>query len=432
MHRLIVLILAAVDAVIAAAVGLAAALAPLTLVWVLAGGGVADWNLLWPASAKVWQLGHLVPLTITLPPEYLAATGIDAAAASFVLSLAPLAFAVFTAVFAARSGRRASQAGAWVTGVVTAPLLFTAIAAGVAITSHIDVASTVLWTAILFPGLVFAAPALIGALVTEWSEATDGALARVRDRLEGTRWGEVPALIARGTAVVLVALAGCAALLTAIALIMRGGEVIALFESSHVDALGATLMTLGQLAYLPTVVVWALSFLAGPGFVIGTGTTVSPAGTQLGVLPGVPLLGAVPESLSPWLLLLALLPVAAGACAGWIVRSRLVARRSSQDEVSLSATADDVGVRVVATLAIAVLSAAVVALLAALASGSFGPGTLADVGPEPRPLALAVGLEVLVGAAILLISPARRREDDPHTAADDVDAAVTVDAPPVD
>ena len=128
MHRLIVALLATVDAAIAAAVGLAATLAPLTLLWVFGFGGGADWGVLWPAGVAVWQLGNLVPLQITLPPDYLAVTGIDADAASFVLSLAPLAFAAFTALFAARSGMRASRADAWLTGVLTSTAVFAALA----------------------------------------------------------------------------------------------------------------------------------------------------------------------------------------------------------------------------------------------------------------------------------------------------------------
>ena len=76
MNRLLVAVLAAIDAVIAAAVGVAAALAPLTLFWVLGLGGTADWGALWPAAVRVWQLGHLVPLHITLGDDYLIATGI--------------------------------------------------------------------------------------------------------------------------------------------------------------------------------------------------------------------------------------------------------------------------------------------------------------------------------------------------------------------
>lgn len=109
MNRLLVSLLAAVDALVAAAVGVAAALAPLTVLWVFGLGGGADWASLWPTSVRLWQLGQLVPLRITLPPEYLNAVGIPADAATFWLSLAPLAFTVFTAVFAARSGARAAR-----------------------------------------------------------------------------------------------------------------------------------------------------------------------------------------------------------------------------------------------------------------------------------------------------------------------------------
>ena len=465
MHRLIVFILAAVDAAIAAAVGIAATLAPLTLVWVLAGGGAVDWGLLWPAAAKVWQLGHLVPLDIALPGDYLAAAGIDDAAASFTLSLAPLAFAGFTAIFAARSGRRASQAGAWVTGVVTGSGLFAVAAVAVALTSSIAVAEVELWAAILFPSLVFAVPALVGSVVTEWSEATDGVIARLRDRVEAASggWGDVLGLVARGTAVVVVGLVGIAALATAIALVARGGEVIALFESAHVDALGATILTLGQLAYLPTVIVWALAFVTGPGFLLGAGTTVSPAGTQLGVLPGIPVLGVVPETISAWMLLLALLPVAVGAFAGWIARSRLAHAPSSvaalvsadpdasplaglmglpdpHPEDEPEPDSDGMGVRAVVALGIAVASAAIAALLATLASGSLGPGSLAQVGPAPGPVALAVGLEVAVGAGILLLSPRRRTAEPAPEAASDDSASdepaqvpgTAPDGPPVD
>ncbi|MFT4229743.1 MAG: hypothetical protein QM602_05580, partial [Microbacterium sp.] len=52
------------------------------------------------------------------------------------------------------------------------------------------------------------------------------------------------------------------------------------------------------------------------------------------------------------------------------------------------------------------------ALLSALASGAAGPGRLAETGPAPGPVAVAVGLEVLVGAGILLLSP-RRADDRP-------------------
>ncbi|MFC6326877.1 DUF6350 family protein, partial [Microbacterium koreense] len=335
MYRLVVVLLAAIDAVIAAAVGLAALMAPLTLLWAIGFGDEAEWAALWPTAAAAWQLGHFVPLDITLPAAYLVDTGIDPDLATFTLSLAPLAFALFTAGFAARSGRRASRADAWITGVVAGAVVFGILAAVVAVTGVAPLAVVERWQAILFPSLVFVTASLLGALVTEWQEAGEGAIARLRDRIEALDhgWGPVPALIARGGAAAITAIIGAAALLTAVAILGRGSEIIALYERANVDAFGATLLTLGQLAYLPTLVVWAMSYIAGPGFALGTGTSVSPAGTDVGVVPGVPLLGTVPESLTPWMLLLGLIPVAAGAFAGWIARSRLAASELARADV---------------------------------------------------------------------------------------------------
>lgn len=403
MHRLTVSLLAAVDAAIAVAVGTAATLAPLTLVWVFGLGGGADWAALWPASVTIWQFGNLVPLLITLPADYLAATGIDPAAASFTLSLAPLAFAAFTVIFAARSGVRASQADAWATGVLTGTAVFGALATLAGFTAQNLVADAELWQAILVPTLLFALPCLAGAVVTEWREAGSGRIARARDRVDASpQWGAVPALVSRGSAVVVVGLIGAGAVVATAAIVLRGGEIVALFQAGNVDGLGATVITLAQLAYLPTLVVWGMAFAAGPGFVVGDGGVVSPSGTQVGVIPGIPILGILPESTSPWLLLLALVPVGLGAFAGWIARSRMVGAEEAAAEDRLPA-------RLVIAAGIAVLSGVSGALLAAAASGSLGPGRLAHLGPEPGPVALAVALEVFVGAAILLLAPRGHR-----------------------
>ena len=63
------------------------------------------------------------------------------------------------------------------------------------------------------------------------------------------------------------------------------------------------------------------------------------------------------------------------------------------------------GPRLAVTAGIGILAGALAALLAWAASGSLGPGRLAEVGPSAGPVALAVGLEVLVGAGILLLGP---------------------------
>ncbi|RLK47867.1 DUF6350 family protein [Microbacterium telephonicum] len=405
MNRLLVVILAAFDAAIAAAVGLAAALAPLTLLWVFGFGGGADWGLLWPASARIWQFGLLVPVQVDLPDAYLVSAGVPVEGAAFLLSLSPLAFAVFTALFAARSGARAAHSGAGLIGVLSGGVVFAALASLVTLSAHAPVAAVETWQAILLPVLVYALPAAAGALVTAWREGDDGVVDAVHDLADDSElWrGAVPAA-ARGLAAALVGMIGVGAAVLAVALAVGGGDVVALFESAHVDLVGAVAIGLAQVAYLPTLVVWGLSFAAGPGLLLGDGATVSAAGTDVGVLPAIPVLGIVPEDPSQWLLLLAVVVVAVGAFAGWIARRRLV------DEQT-----DAVATRL-AVLGILVVGAGgAAALLAVVASGSIGPGRLAVVGTQPGPLALAVGAEIAVGAAITLFglrASTRERGDD--------------------
>ncbi|WP_309102126.1 DUF6350 family protein [Microbacterium sp.] len=401
MQRLLVALLAAVDAAIAAGVGLAALLAPLTLLWTIAFGATADWGALWPLTGTLWQFGHGVPLDVTVPPDVVTVIGVAPEAASFVVSVTPLAFLLFTLLFAARSGARAARAGAWLLGSVGGAAAFAAIAAAVALTARLDVVRTPLVLSVLLPAAVYLVGALAGAIRVAWENGDEGLLDRVRDVVDSwADWGPVPASAVRGAAFATVALFGASAVAVAVMTLLRGGEVVALFEAARVDILGATVITLGHLAYVPTLIVWAASWLAGPGFSVGVGTAVSPAGTQLGVVPGIPVLGLLPENSSIWMLIVIIVPIAAGAVAGWAVRSRLV----------WEGTPLGFWPRAVIAVSIAMLTAGVAAVAALLAGGSMGPGRLADAGPAVGPFALAIGAEVLVGAAILLLSPRNRDE----------------------
>ncbi|MCK2035994.1 hypothetical protein KZC51_07575 [Microbacterium sp. SSW1-49] len=401
MQRLLVALLAAFDAVIAAAVGLAVLLAPLTLLWTLAFGATADWGALWPLTGTLWGFGHGVPLDVTIPSELLVALTIPAAAANFIVSVTPLAFLLFTVLFAARSGARAAKAGAWLIGALSGAAVFAIIAAGVALSSRLEGAQTSLPLAIILPSTAYLTGAVCGAVRIAWEDGDGGPLDRLHDLVD--TWGDwtpVPASIVRGAAFAVMGVTAAAATAVALMTLLRGGEVVALFQASRVDALGATVMALGQFAYLPTLIVWAASWIAGPGFAVGVGTAVSPAGTQLGVVPGIPILGLLPENSSIWMLIVVLVPIAAGAVAGWAVRSRLVWEGTPLALLP----------RAVIAVGIGAVVAGIAAVAAALAHGSMGPGRLVEVGPAPVPFALALGGEVLLGAAILLLSPRHRDE----------------------
>lgn len=412
MQRVLVLLLSALDAVVAAAVGLAVAGAPLTVFWFVAFGS-GDLSAIWQSAGTIWQFGHSVPVAITLPDVYVVELGVDPTLASFTLSLAPLAFAAFTLLFGGRSGARAGRAGAPWSGALTGTLVFAALAAGIAVTSQAPLAGTDLWRAICYPTAYYAAGVLAGALHRAWIDGDDGPVDALRARLDRARgaWPEVPELAVRGTAIAVTGLVAVGAAVLALGLIVRAPNIVALSQAGNLDAGGAAVLALAQLLYLPTLLVWALSFVAGPGVGLGAGSVVSPAGTQLGVLPGVPILGVLPEGASSWYLLLALLPIAVGAVAGWATRSRLSPRGSTAD-------AESTGILVTLTLSIAALAALATALMALLASGSMGPGRLSAVGPDALAVGVAVGVEVGLGAAILLLSPRRRSDEAAETGSD--------------
>ncbi|MDN8549735.1 DUF6350 family protein [Microbacterium sp. NM3R9] len=409
MNRLLVALLSAVDALVAVAVGVVAALAPLTVLWAVAFGAGADWSALWPAAVRLWQFGNLVPLEITLPQEYTVATGIAPDAVTMPLSLAPLAVAGLIAMFAARSGGRAAASGAGFTGVAVGAVIVAALSAVLATTARTPFAAVMPWQAVLFPVLVFAVPALIGALVRAWRDGDDGLVDSLFVRLDRSGYAAAVSAAGRALAISALGFAAVGALLVGVAVLARGGAIISLFQAANVDALGATAFTIAQLAYLPTLIVWGAAFAAGPGFVVGAGSTVAASGTQLGVIPSIPVLAAIPPATPSFALLLALLFVAVGFVAGLAARRRLPAPASTL-------AAEPFGPRLAALAGLVVTSGLVAASLSALASGALGPDRLTQVGPAAGAVGLAFALEIGVGAAIALLGPRASRSTD------DVDA----------
>ncbi|WP_375429759.1 DUF6350 family protein [uncultured Friedmanniella sp.] len=135
-----------------------------------------------------------------------------------------------------------------------------------------------------------------------------------------------------GAQVVLVA-SGAAVLITAV--VRHLDRVTALQEQLHPGVTGAIALLGAQLALAPNAFVWATSYALGGGFTLGNGSIVAPGGTDLGVLPGLPLLGALPgEGPGPVVALWWLAAgVLAGTVAAWlVVRARPQARF---DETSL-------------------------------------------------------------------------------------------------
>jgi hypothetical protein len=180
----------------------------------------------------------------------------------------------------------------------------------------------------------------------------------------------VPDTVVRGaraaTAALLVYL-GIGAVLVAGSLVVHHGRVEELSRQVGGGWGGVPILLLGLLA-APNAAIAAATYLAGPGFAVGAGTHVGPAGATHGLVPAFPVLGALPDGAANpvvWVLVV-VTPLSAG-----IVAARVCGRAATWRArfTQLGATCG--------------LAAVVMAVLAWQGGGSIGSDRLATVGASP-------------------------------------------------
>ncbi|KQV07257.1 cell division protein PerM [Leifsonia sp. Root112D2] len=404
MNRTTVALLAALEALIAVAVGLGIVLVPLTILWAVQFDLGIDWAVFFKAAADVWLLGHGVDLTITLPATTAAALGLPGASVPFPMTIALLGFALLALLFGVRTGLRAAQTPYWRIGIVSAVVVYGLLGTVIALSARSALVAFPLWQGVLLPTFVFALGVAVGVCAGIARHArgdTDAAARGIRARFAAlapaTRDGILAAL--RGGTAATALLLAAAAVLTALLVVVNFGTIIGLYEGLHAGALGGSVLTLGELALLPNLVVWAASWLIGPGFALGTGSSVGPMGTQLGPIPSLPLFGVLPQGELLFGFIGLVVPLICGYLAGVLVRSRVAAVPGSARTAGWSA-ATALGIGAVAGIQLG--------LLAWWSAGAFGPGRLHEVGPNPWLVGVLAAIEVAVAAAIGLLSRARR------------------------
>ncbi len=201
------------------------------------------------------------------------------------------------------------------------------------------------------------------------------------------------------TAQLVLFVAGAAVLATG--LIMHLDLVSDLHARLEPGIGGGIALLLAQFAVAPNAIVWAAAYALGAGFSLGGGSVVTPAATELGILPGVPLLGALPSAGPGSAAELGWLGagVLAGAVAAWVaVRARPAARVDSTSLVGGLA---------------GVLSGLVFVGLAWTAGGDLGTVRLAGLGPRLLPLLVmavtTLGLAGMITGLVAGLLPRRGR-----------------------
>ena len=405
MNRPLTALFAAVEALLVVGVGIGIPLVPLTLMWAFQYGLQVDYVVFWRGAVDVWLLGHGTDIAFVLDPLVAASTGFAAAGETIVLTIAPLGFALITLLLAVRAGRRIGETEHRHVGHIVAILAFAVLSLGVTLTALHPAASPSIAQGAALPTLVFALGIAIGSEVSRRRDrpaATRVAPSRILDWIDDRQRRLRPAATlaltggAAASSIILAVSALAVAALTAVSY----GQIIAIYEGVQSGVIGGAALTVAQLALLPNLVIWAASWFIGPGFAIGTGSTVSPLGTVLGPVPAVPMLGALPTGETAYGFVGLLVPVLAGFLAAIVLRPRLV-----------RAGLTSYGWLIGTGLGMGVAGGALLGALAWVSTGSAGPGRLVDVGASWLLVGGFAALEIGVPAAIALLVGSQRAGD---------------------
>jgi hypothetical protein len=287
----------------AAGVGLLVVGAVVTLVWAVSARGDDGITTPVQAAGVVWLAAHHAPVVT--------ATG------GATVTLLPVLLVALVLLLLVRAGRWAAR----ITLTTTVPDVVLLVVAGTATYSCIavlvaevaDIAgaqvpplSAVGWAALV-------SVLGLGTGVVRESGLAAGVLDRLPPQVRAAGPAALAVAAVLGAAVVLLAL---------VALVLHWSTVTALSHQLAPSAGDAVGLVLVQLLYLPNLLVWVLAYLAGPGFAVGGGASVDPFSATGALLPGVPVLGAIPldaPAAAPFLLLV---PVLAGVVGAVVLRRR--------------------------------------------------------------------------------------------------------------
>lgn len=372
--------------------------AAMAAVWATNGFGGTEFSSVAAMSAHLWLLIHGVPLDLS------AVFGASAG----TMTLVPLGLSILPLLFCYRSGRRlarASYEGEFLIPVLSGSVTYALICSAVYGWASPSPKPLQVLNAALVPlGIV-----VVGLMWGGYREARSlsrmvgvDTAEQISQMSQYSRWaGSYAWAVVRAAVVAAVAFVGLGALLLALGILGGWSQVVATYQELHAGAVGDTAVTLLQLGFLPNLVIYAMAWSTGAGFAFGAGTSIGLTSSNAGSLPMLPILGAVPESLGSAGLLGLLVPVAAGAIAGWWF---LREGEDHLDEwVALKVPFRPLSA-LLSSLALGVLTGLLTSLAALwlgwISYGSMGVGRFTEVGAEPLSFAGHTALWVGLGVAL--------------------------------
>ena len=372
--------------------------AAMAAVWATNGFGGTEFSSVAAMSAHLWLLIHGVPLDLS------AVFGASAG----TMTLVPLGLSILPLLFCYRSGRRlarASYEGEFLIPVLSGSVTYALICSAVYGWASPSPKPLQVLNAALVPlGIV-----VVGLMWGGYREARSlsrmvgvDTAEQISQMSQYSRWaGSYVWAVVRAAVVAAVAFVGLGALLLALGILGGWSQVVATYQELHAGAVGDAAVTLLQLGFLPNLVIYAMAWSTGAGFAFGAGTSIGLTSSTVGSLPMLPLLGAVPNSLGGVGLLGLLVPVVAGAVAGWWF---LREGEDHLDEwVALKVPFRPLSA-LLSSLALGVLTGVLTSLatlwLGWISYGSLGVGRFTEVGAEPLSFAAHTALWVGLGVAL--------------------------------
>ena len=393
MNRRLTLSIGAVQALIAAIVGLAVLALPLTFLWLFENDPQTNYLVALRASADIWLLAQGVGLKVA------AGTFLGLEVGAFSITLMPLGFTMFLAWLAWRVGRTISGAQlmwpAWMGAIGSYAAINTLV---VLAAEHKTVAADPI-AAFIVPVLFFSLFMLLGSLLMQ-PKAVYGVAKGVQsverksvvDFVSKT-FASLPWVIRvvwapawRAGSAIVIGLLIVSAVAIGLLFAVNWISVVTFYESVHATFLGGFAITSAQIALLPNFVVFGASWLTGVGFSIGAGSLISPLGSAAGPLPAIPALAILPQGTLGFGMIAIVVPLLLAFFA-------TLAIKKHADDVRFE-FATPLGSALALGLSIAFVSACEMALLGWLASGAFGPGRFASNGINPLMLFAVVFAEV--------------------------------------